>query len=125
MASKAIRFSGTDGQGNAFEASIGDQARVPSSFPKDVPLYPDAKPMASMVAGSEGTMVTFKTTDSQQSIYEFYQNKLEEQGWKVREGDSFRGQLGLEALKDARKVTVTISGTQGDTRISVIVMDET
>ena len=118
-----IRFSGTDGRGNAFEASIGDDAKVPSSFPKDVPLYPGAKPMAAMTAAGEGTMVTFKTTESQQKIYEFYQSKLGDQGWEIGEEESFGGQLGLVATKDNRKVTVSISGTKGDSRISLIVMD--
>ncbi len=119
-----IRFSGTDVHGSAFEASIGDNAKVPSSFPTDVPLYPGAKPMAAMTAAGEGTMVTFKTMESQQKIYEFYQTELGEQGWKVGDGASFGGQLGLEALKDTRKVKIAISGTKGDSRISLIVMDD-
>ncbi|MFP8879608.1 MAG: hypothetical protein VCE43_09250 [Myxococcota bacterium] len=123
-AGNPIRFSGTDGRGNTFEASIGDDAKVPSSFPTDVPLYPGAKTMAAMTAAGEGTMVTFKTMESQQKIYEFYQNELGEQGWKVGEEENFGGQLGLVALKDTRKVTVTISGTRGDSRISLIVMDD-
>ena len=118
-----IRFSGKDAKGNEFEASIGDDATVPGSFPTDVPLYPGAKPMASMSAGREGTMVTFKTTDSQQEIFEFYQTQLAEQGWKVAEEESFGGQLELVGLKDSRKTTVSISGTKGDSRISVIVTD--
>lgn len=116
-----IRFSGTDGRGNQFEASIGDDAKVPSSFPTDVPLYPGAAPMASMSAAGEGTMVTFKTTDSQQEIFEFYQTELVKQGWTIGEEESFGGQLGLVGLKDSRKTTVSISGTKGDTRISLIV----
>ncbi len=118
-----VRFSGTDGQGNAFEASIGEDAKVPRSFPTDIPLYPGAEPMAAMSAGAEGSMVTFKTMDSQQDIYEFYQTKLAEQGWAIAEEESFGGQLGLAGLKDSRKVTVNISGTKGDSRISVIVTD--
>jgi hypothetical protein len=118
-----VRFSGTDGMGNEFEASIGEDAKVPSSFPKDVPLYPGAQPMAAMSAGSEGTMVTFKTDESQQDIFDFYTKQLAEQGWEVSDGESFGGQLGLEGLKGSRKTTVSISGTKGDSRISVIVTD--
>jgi len=118
-----IRFSGTDGSGNAFEASIGDDAKVPSAFPADIPLYPGAKPMAAMVAGGEGQMVTFKTQDAQQKIYEHYQTELKAQGWEIGDEQSFGGQLALVGTKDKRKLTVSISGTQGDSRISLIVVD--
>jgi hypothetical protein len=116
-----VRFSGIDGRGEKFEASIGDDVKVPGSFPTDVPLYPGAKPMAAMSAAAEGMMVTFKSVDSQQEIYEFYQSKLAEQGWEVTEGESFGGQLALEGAKSSRKVNVNISGTKGDARLSLIV----
>ena len=118
-----IRFSGVDGQGNQFEASIGDDAKIPSSFPSDVPLYPGAEPMAAMSAGSEGTMVMFKTMDSQQEIFKFYQTQFAEQGWEISEEENFGGQLALVGLKDSRKTKISISGTKGDSRISVIVED--
>ncbi len=118
-----VRFSGTDGSGNAFEASFGDDAKVPSNFPEDVPIFPSATPMAAMVSEREGVMVTFKSTEKQQKIYEFYRSKLSEQGWSIDSKASFGGQLGLEAEKSKRKVTLRISGTTGDSYISLMVTE--
>jgi hypothetical protein len=118
-----VRFSGTDSEGNPFEARFGEDANVPSGFPDDVPIYPGASPTAAMTAAGEGVMVTLRSTDEQQAIFEFYEAQLVEQGWSITARPSFGGQLGLEASKDSRKVTVRVSGVEGESHLSLMVND--
>lgn len=120
-AGNPVAFSGTDPSGKSFEASIGEDVTIPASFPDDVPTFPTATPLASMSAAGEGAMVTFKSSDGQEEIYDFYQGELSANGWSIDSEKSFGGQRSLDATKDSRKVTVSITGTQGDSRISVIV----
>jgi hypothetical protein len=80
--------------------------------------------MATMSASGHGTFISFKTSESQAAVYDFYQSKLAEKGWKVESENSFGGQLRIELAKDVRKTTVIIGGTEGDTRASVVVREE-
>lgn len=118
-----VRFSGVDEKGNQFEARFGDDANVPDGFPEDVPIYPGSTPTAVMTAGSEGMVVTLKSSDDQGTIFSFYESGLSEQGWSIDGKPSFGGQMGLEASKDSRKATLRISGTEGDSYISIVVSE--
>jgi hypothetical protein len=118
-----LRISGTDARGGAFQASIGDDVQVPDSFPSDVLMFPNASPMAAMTAESEGTIVTFRSEAPQPEIYEFYKKQLSDDGWAIESEKSLGGQLSIQAVKAGRKASVTIAGTRGDSRISVIVTD--
>jgi hypothetical protein len=122
-AGNPVRFSGTDPQGNAFSASIGEKASVPESL-GDLPQYPGSQPMASLTAAGEGAMATFRSDSDQQTIYQFYVDELGAIGWEIGNERSFGGQRSFEALKASRKVSVTITGTAGDSRISIISTDE-
>ena len=44
-------------------------------------------------------------------------------GWLVDSENSFRGQLSITSPKDIRKVVVTIAGTEGDARVSVVITE--
>jgi len=116
-----VRFTGQNEEGQQFQASIGENAEVPADFPSDVPTYEGARPMAAMSAAGEGTVVTFQSADGQQQIYEFYQSALADQGWSVDSEKEFGGQRSLDASKDSRKLSVSITGTKGDSRISIMV----
>lgn len=118
---KAMHLTATNPSGKKFEASIGDEVDVPKDFPKDVPVFPGSTPMASMSSPDEGMIVTFKSTDEQQAIFDFYQSGLEDAGWDILEDTTFGNRLAFDALKDGRKVSVVVAGTKGDARISVIV----
>jgi hypothetical protein len=50
--------------------------------------------------------------------------QLAAEGWTVETEDSFRGQLSITSTKDIRKVVVTVAGTEGDTRVNVVVTEE-
>ena len=118
---KSMHLTATDPTGKKFEASIGDEVDLPKEFPDDVPVFPGSMAMASMSSPDEGVIVTFKSTDDQQAIFDFYQSGLEKAGWDLVEDTTFGNRLAFDALKDSRKVSVVVAGTKGDSRVSVIV----
>jgi len=121
---KAMHLTATDPEGKQFTASIGERVEIPEAFPKDIPIFPGSTPMAFLYAPGEGIIVTFKSGEEQQAIFDFYESSLSGDGWDILENAVDSGKLSFEAVKDARKVTVTVAGTEGDARVSVIVTPE-
>ena len=118
---KGMHLTATDPAGRQLTASIGDKIEIPDEFPKDVPIFPGSTPMAFLFAPDEGIIVTFKSGEEQQDIFDFYQSKLADDGWEIVEDKMHRSRLSFEAIKEKRKVSVVVAGTQGDSRVSVIV----
>jgi hypothetical protein len=118
---KGMHLTATSPEGKQFNASIGEEIDLPEVFPKDVPIFPGSTPMAFMSAPGEGVIVTFKSGEGQQDIFDFYQSSLADGGWAIVEDTKFTRQLSLDAIKDSRKVSVVVAGTKGDSRVSVIV----
>ncbi len=122
---KGMHLTATTDTGKQFNASIGDEVEIPEEFPKDVPIFPGSTPMAFMSAPDEGVIVTFKSSEEQQDIFDFYQSSLVDGGWEILEDSMFDDQqLSFDAIKDNRKVSVVVAGTKGDSRVSVIVTPE-
>jgi hypothetical protein len=121
---ESVSLKGADEAGKPFNVEVGKSIKIPKDFPTDVPIVPDARPMATMSAAGHGTFISFKTSESQAAIYEFYLSQLPEKGWKVRSENSFGGQLKIEFAKDVRTTTVIVGGTEGDTRVSIVVQEK-
>jgi len=122
---KGMHLTATSPEGKQFNASIGDEVDIPEDFPKDVPVFPGSTPMAFMSSPDEGVIVTFKSSEEQQDIFDFYQSSLADDGWEILEDSMFDDQQhSFDAIKDNRRVSVVIAGTKGDSRVSVIVTPE-
>ncbi len=121
---ETMDLKGTDASGNAFHAKVGPDVKVPDDFPEDVPIFPDSSPMAMMTAEGHGSFVSFKAQEPQKAVYDYYMEQLAEEGWKLETEDGFSGQLRITSKKDVRKIVVTVSGTEGDTRVNVVVTNE-
>jgi hypothetical protein len=121
---KGMHLIATSPDGKKFNASIGDEIEIPEEFPKDVPIFPGSTPMAFLSAPDEGIIVTFKSREEQQDIFDFYQSSLADDGWEILEDSILGKRLSFDAIKDNRKVSVTVAGTKGDARVSVIVTPE-
>ncbi len=119
-----MHLTATNQGGQEIKASIGDEIELPEEFPKDVPIFPGSTPMAFLFAPTEGIIVTFKSVEEQQEIFDYYQSTLTDDGWEILEEKTEEGRISFEAIKQSRKVTVVVAGKQGDSRISVIVTDE-
>ncbi len=120
---KGMHLTATDPGGQEIKASIGDEIDLPEEFPKDVPIFPGSTPMAFLFSPDEGIIVTFKSTEEQQEIYDFYESTLTDDGWEILGEKTEEGRISFEAIKQDRKVTVAVAGTKGDSRVSVIVTD--
>ncbi len=118
-----MHLTATDPGGREIKASIGDEIEIPEEFPKDVPIFPGSTPMAFLFAPDEGIIVTFKSAEEQQEIFDYYQSTLMDDGWEILNEKTEEGRISIEAVKQDRKVTVTVAGTQGDSRVSVMVTD--
>jgi hypothetical protein len=121
---KGIHLTAISPEGKKFNASIGDEIEIPEEFPKDVPIFPGSTPMAFMSTPDEGVIVTFKSAEKQQDIFDFYQSSLADDGWEILDSSMFGQPLSFDAIKDNRKVSVIVAGTKGDSRVSVIVTPE-
>lgn len=121
---KSMHLTATDPKGKEITASIGDEIDLPEQFPKDVPIFPDSTPMAFLFSPGEGIIVTFKSVEKQQDIFDFYESSLTDDGWEILENQTQSTKLSFEAIKEGRKVAVTVTGKKGDSRVSVIVTPE-
>jgi len=101
--------------------TIGDGAAVPKGFPNDVPLYPGARPTATMSADGEGTLVTFDIDDGPEKVYDFYQQQLADGGWEIASSASMGGQWMISALKGERAAHISIAGAGSGSQVGVAV----
>jgi hypothetical protein len=117
---KGIRISGKDEEAGVVSGQFGENAEVPDGFPEDVPVYPDAKVLGSMVTG-EGTVLTLRTADDSKKVTAFYHEKLSEQGWSLASEIDLGGQHMLAIEKEERSGAVQISREGNETSIIVTV----
>jgi hypothetical protein len=93
-------------------ALAGDQGggkAIPANFPKDIPVYIDAKvtdvqpPPPGMPAAAALYVVFLETPDSKATALEFYKRELAAAGWKLENAfsgspDAFQGMKGDRML---------------------------
>jgi hypothetical protein len=82
-----VKFTNTK-TGEIIEVNEG---KIPVNFPKDFPLYPDAKPSGTAV-GSDNTMgkgfwLLLESSDLVDKISAFYDEQLEAKGWTIQESN--------------------------------------
>jgi hypothetical protein len=104
------------------KVSVGSQ-ELPANFPKDFPVYTDAK-VAGSVTGSgaeeaNGMFVTFTTTDQLDTVVAFYKNELQAKGWTTTSSINTNGMQTWAVEKDTTQGSVTISFADGTTTILV------
>ncbi len=64
---------------------LGLSQGLPSNYPTDVPQPKDAKCLGSLNS-SEGTVVTFESTQSVKDILDFYKSEMKKNGYDLGEG---------------------------------------
>lgn len=88
------------------ETGLGLSSGLPQDFPKDIPQPPNSK-CNGYLGSSDGTVVTFETTDNLKSILDFYKSSMEKNGYKSMEGNEyFQNENGamLGYTKDKKEV---------------------
>jgi hypothetical protein len=100
---------------------------LPGDFPSDVPVYEDAT-IISTVAGAgaqEGIHnVSMKSADSLADVVAWYKSEIPSKGWTVEADANYGGYQVLTATKEARSLTVSITGADGDVVISLAVTEQ-
>lgn len=97
---------------------------LPDNWPSDAPTYPNATVQYSGSSqpqtGEEGLAVAFVTTDSAQSVYDFYKKELADKGWTVEQTSEMGPSKMLSATKDTRTFGVYIVDSgQGQVTVTV------
>lgn len=103
------------------EGTFGADTQVPAGFPTDIPVYPGAKPTASMSSEGEGTLVTFDSNDAAQLVFDFYEEKLVDNGWSLESSANMADQWMLSAFKDGRNAHISIASAPAGSQIGVAV----
>jgi len=103
----------------------GDAAKLPESFPKDVPVYPGAKPtLVSTMAGNETFTANFDIADTLENVSAYYKKELAANGWKEQQVISQAGDQPMQMLnytKEERMVMVTVTRDGDKTVLSLMV----
>jgi hypothetical protein len=115
-----IRYEGQTRTGEKYVAQLGGKVAVPSNFPDDLPLYPDAVPFSAMETGG-GTAILSLDTDKQAPVvYGFYKEQLPASGWEIESELNVGGQRVLTATKGDRKAVIQIESTTRGARIGFL-----
>jgi hypothetical protein len=100
---------------------IGERVKLPPDFPRDVPLYPGAEARMSLAGGEEGMVVTLTSEDEADEVFDFYRSKLESEGWSIEGEMRFGQQAMLHCAKEGRSASVTVSGSDEGSSITLAV----
>ena len=112
----SMTFTGKDGQKLTMDFGSG---KLPDNYPKDVPVYKDAKVMVSQsVSEKNGRNLVLETNDSLDKVVDFYKKGLESNGWKTENTLAMGQMTMLTATKENRQVSVQV--TDGDNKRSVM-----
>jgi hypothetical protein len=104
--------------------SSGDSAKLPDNFPKDVPLYSNAKlEFVSTQAKDEMFSINFTSQDPIEKVADFFKKELAAKGWTEEQNINQAGDQPMQMMtsqKGDRSIMVTISRESDKTSIAVI-----
>lgn len=114
-------ISARTGDGSRIEGQVGGDVERPAEFPDDIPIYPEAWLTASGSATGEGVFLLLGSADPARTIYRFYADELARQGWSL-DTELWIGGVGiLSATKGERAASVSVTGGEDETIITLAV----
>jgi len=111
--------------GGKVDLSSGDQAKLPSDFPKDIPLYSNAKLMVAMKTPN-GFSLSFQTDDDPGKVIEEMKKNLTGKSWKEMQFMAMGPQKMAVFQKETRNVAITAAqdpNGNGKVMLTIIVSD--
>ncbi len=99
--------------------TVGAQ-KLPENFPKDFPIYTNAKvagSVAGMEGGKTGMLVTFTTTDTLSSVVAFYQSSFAANGWTTTSSFNTEKMQTWVVKKGTMEGSLSISADDNNTTI--------
>ena len=112
-----IEITGESDEGNKFTAQSGKNVEIPADFPSDIPIYKGAKPLVVMQMDAQGQSVTLESGDSLDTVYQFYVDALQANGWTLEAQMDWGSQKMISATKGDHQTAVSIGSTDGKTQI--------
>ncbi len=106
--------------------TVGAQ-KLPEDFPKDFPVYANAKVAGSvsgMQEGKSGFLVTFTTADSMEKVTSFYKNALTANGYTTSASFNTEKMQTWAVKKGATEGSVSITADDSQTTILVTLGDK-
>lgn len=102
---------------------LGISEGMPSDFPSDIPK-PNNSKVLGYLSSSDGTVVTFESTDKVKDIMDFYKNEMKKNGFSTSEGGELLmsdegGLMGWK--KDNREVGLML-GLDKDKNVTSLVI---
>ena len=99
-----------------------DAQKMPDNWPSDAPTYANAQIETAVASnpqtGQAGSSVVFTTSDSAQTVTDFYKTQLAADGWKVEQTMTSTSGTVIAATKDTRTFGIYIVDS-GDGKTSV------
>jgi len=102
-----------------------NEGKIPENFPKDFPVYPQAKPSGSAI-GSEkmmgkGFWLLLESHDTVADVVGFYNTQLEAKGWTVEETNSVGDGSAYKIKKEKLAGTVIVSKNSKDNVTTILI----
>lgn len=116
-----ISVKGKDGEESRL--AIGESVSLPDDFPKDVPIYPEAKVIMSMSV-EKGSQVTLSTEDSADKVEAFYKERMKKDGWEEKLSMNLPVMKMLGWEKDGRELMINVIFEEGKTMINITVPEK-
>ncbi len=100
---------------------LGIKEGLPADYPKDIPQPANSKCLGSLNT-SEGTVVTFESTDKPKDILKSFGEGVEKEGFKKGEGEMMSDDGGMVLWnKDKREVSLMLAWDK-DKKVSSVVV---
>ena len=110
---------GTNTENKTNELGIKDG--MPADYPSDIPVPANSKQLGSLNT-SEGSVVTFESTDKPKDVLAAFAEAVEKSGFKKSEGDMMSDDGGMTAwTKEKREVSIMLAWDK-DKKVSSVVV---
>jgi len=114
----AVNFTQTDAEGTVTQ--MGESAKLPADFPKDVPILDGLQlSMVQVSPKDKSCQIMAKTTILPAKAAAFYKEKAPAQGWKETVSTDAGEMQSLVYEKDARMLSVVVVKDDQGTAVSI------
>lgn len=101
--------------------TMGDQAKVPDGWPKEVPVYAGLKiELAQADQGANAFTVAGSSPDAYDKVAAFYEKTFKDAGWSESLNMKQPDSIMLSYGKDNRQAVITATKTETGTELSVV-----
>lgn len=118
MSGDSVQIKTKDGD---MVMSSGAGAKLPETFPKDVPIYKGAVIIHAVSQADTAHSVTMQTKDSMEKVAEYYKTALTSKGWTEAQEINMPGQAIRGYEKGDRVVSVMTVPGDGQTHVNLSV----